>query len=138
MNATSNGALWMISSAPAMNSTQLVEDVGEARLAAQELGREAVHLHGTRVDRAVRAQVTVELPARAPPVHELDRADLDDAVAELRLEAGGFGVEDDLAHGGRKWESGGRSALTLRRPPERARPRPAPAAHPSGTDASAG
>ena len=78
--------------------TQLVEDVGEARLAAEEFGREAVHLHRTRIDGAIRTQVTVELPARSPPVHELDRADLDDAVTELRLEAGGFGVEDDLAH----------------------------------------
>ncbi len=77
---------------------QLGEDVGEARLAAEEFGRETVHLHGTRIDGPIRTQVTVELPARAPSVHQLDRADLDDAVTEFRLEARGFGVEDDLSH----------------------------------------
>ena len=79
--------------------TQLGENVGETRLAAEEFGGEAVHLHRARIDLAIRTQVAVELPARAPPIDELDRPDLDDAVTLLGLEAGGFGVEDDLAHG---------------------------------------
>jgi hypothetical protein len=34
-------------------------------------------------------------------MHQLDAADLDDPVAVAELEAGGFGVKDDLAHGAR-------------------------------------
>jgi hypothetical protein len=40
--------------------------------------------------------------ARGAAVHELDAADLDDAVAFRELEAGRFGVKDDLAHGARE------------------------------------
>ena len=39
------------------------------------------------------------VPAGRAPVPELDAADLDDAVALGDFESGGFGVEDDLAHG---------------------------------------
>ena len=70
------------------------EDVGEAGLAAEEFRRQPVHLHGARIDGAIRTQVTVELPARAPPVHQFNRANLDDPVSEFRLEARGLGVED--------------------------------------------
>jgi hypothetical protein len=31
-------------------------------------------------------------------IHKLDAADLDDAMAVGRLEAGGFGIENDFAH----------------------------------------
>src|SRR5215470_3601280 len=33
-----------------------------------------------------------------PAVDQLDRGKLDDAVAEVRLQSRGFGVEDELAH----------------------------------------
>jgi len=36
---------------------------------------------------------------RAELTDELDGADFDDAMTLVWLEAGGFGVEDDLAHG---------------------------------------
>ncbi len=39
-------------------------------------------------------------------IHQLDGADLDDAVAGFRVEAGGFGIEDDFAHD--EGESAGR------------------------------
>jgi hypothetical protein len=35
-----------------------------------------------------------------PPLGELDATDLDQAMPALDFEAGGFGVEDDLAHEG--------------------------------------
>ena len=57
-----------------------------------------VHLDRAGVDLPVRTEVAVELPARPSTVDDLDRPDLDDAVAEFRLEARGFRVEDDLAH----------------------------------------
>jgi hypothetical protein len=41
----------------------------------------------------------MEDPAGAPATDHLDAADLDDAVPEFGLEAGGFRVEDDLSHG---------------------------------------
>ena len=78
---------------------QLRQDVRKARLAAQELGREAVHLHRARIDLTVGTQVAMKLPAGTPPVHDLDRADLDDAMAKFGLEARRLGVEKDLAHG---------------------------------------
>ena len=40
----------------------------------------------------------MEVVARQAPVHDLHRADLDDAMAEHHLQAGGFGVQDDLSH----------------------------------------
>ena len=47
---------------------------------------------------ALGIDVAVKLAARGDAVHELDAADLDQAVAALGVKAGGFGVEDDLAH----------------------------------------
>jgi hypothetical protein len=40
----------------------------------------------------------MEIIARQPAVDELHPRDLDDPVTQLGLEAGGFGVEDYLAH----------------------------------------
>jgi len=77
---------------------QLRGDVSEARLPAKELGGEAVHLQRPRVDLAVRAEVTMEDAPCPPAVHDLDAADLDDAMPEFGLEARRLGVEDDLTH----------------------------------------
>ena len=52
-----------------------------------------------RVNVALGTQVAMEHPAGAASVHDLDAADLDDAMALLGLETGGLRVEDDLAHG---------------------------------------
>src|SRR3954451_17133854 len=57
-------------------------------------------MHRERLVRhvTVRIDVTVEdLPTR-DAVDELDAADLDQAVTLQRVEAGGFGIEYDLAH----------------------------------------
>jgi hypothetical protein len=40
----------------------------------------------------------------APALHQFDATDLDHAVTALDFEAGGFGVEDDLAHRGLRAE----------------------------------
>ena len=73
----------------------------------------------------------MERAAGAPPVDELDAADLDDAMAQLRLEPGGFGVEDDLPHAPRR-PAQPRTGRAQRRDDRRA------AARRRGTDASAG
>ena len=41
------------------------------------------------------------MPVGQSPVAHFDAADFDDAMPELVFEAGGFSVEEDLAHGGR-------------------------------------
>jgi hypothetical protein len=78
---------------------ELPRDVREARLRGQELAGDAVHGERRRLDLALGPQVALPGAAARPPVQELDAADLDDAVALGHLEARGFGVEDDLAHG---------------------------------------
>ena len=73
-------------------------DVREAWLSPEELGREPVHLQRAGIDVAIGAQVTMEHPSRPPAPHHFDAADFDDAMPEFGLEAGGLGIEDDLAH----------------------------------------
>jgi hypothetical protein len=84
---------------------QLLGDLREAWLVQQLLTRDAVHFERALVDVALGIEIAVEGPARRPPVHELDAADFDDAVSLFGLEAGGFGVEDDLAHGARVYRT---------------------------------
>src|SRR5688572_3034559 len=51
-------------------------------------------MHGAAFGR----EIAVILAARRDAVHELDASELDQAVAALWIEAGGFCVEHDLAH----------------------------------------
>ena len=64
-------------------------------------------MHGERalVDVALGIEVAVEGAARGAPVDQFDAADLDDAVVQFGFEAGGFSVQDDLAHGGRVYRN---------------------------------
>ncbi len=48
---------------------------------------------------AARVDIGVEAAPGRHPAVEFERADLDDAVAIAGHDAGGFGVQDDLAHG---------------------------------------
>ena len=75
----------------------VVGQLAEARLVAQELGGQAVHLEGLIGHLALGVEVAVPHPARRDAVEELDAADLDDSVAVERVEPGGLGVEHDLA-----------------------------------------
>ena len=47
---------------------------------------------------ALGIEISVEVAAGLDPVEDLDAADLDHAVAAGRVEAGGFGIEDDFPH----------------------------------------
>ena len=78
-----------------MNSSTIV---GEERLVLEEGVVEAVDAGGVDRHRPLGVEVAVEPLAGRDVVEELDRADLDDAVAGGRVEARGFGVEDDFAH----------------------------------------
>src|SRR5262249_60069928 len=77
---------------------QLFDDLGKARLTVELGAGDAVHGERTVVDLALGIEIAVEGATRGAPVQELDAADLDDAVVEFGFQAGGFGVEDDLAH----------------------------------------
>src|SRR5262249_50003983 len=78
---------------------QVVGDLREQRLVAQEFVADAGDRARAFVDRALRVQETVKRrPLRAPRFEQLDATDLDDLVALADLQAGGFGVENDLPH----------------------------------------
>ena len=77
---------------------KLLAHVGEQRLVLEELGRQAVHLERAVRHLAFGVEVVVEAIAGRKPVHQLDTADLDQPVALVGVEAGGLGVEHDLAH----------------------------------------
>ncbi len=96
----SNGALWMIRSAPCTKSRNSVGDLRELRFVAQEFGGQPVDRQCARIAVAFRVDVEVQVVAREPAVHQLDAADFDNAVAGARIQAGGFGIEDELTHVG--------------------------------------
>src|SRR5690606_9283924 len=77
---------------------ELVGDRGELRLVGKEVQREAGDLLRARLELAPGMDVALPGSAGGAPFDQLDAADLDDAVALAPFQAGGFGVEDDLAH----------------------------------------
>jgi hypothetical protein len=81
----------------ARESDEFLGDFPEFRLVFQHFPRQAVHLGRAEVDLLVRIDVEVDGAAGRPPVDQLDGGDFDDAMV-LRVEAGGFGVEDQLPH----------------------------------------
>ena len=94
----SNAALWMMTSAPRTNSSSSSAIGREERLVGEELVRQAVDAIRVLAVAPLRVDVEVQRPTGEPAVHQLDAADLDDAVARFGAEAGGLGVEEDLAH----------------------------------------
>ena len=67
-------------------------------LPSEVVPRLAVHFRRADVDLALRVDEEMDRAARRAPVDDLEAGELDDPVALQRIEAGGFGVEDDLAH----------------------------------------
>ncbi len=97
-NCTSKGALCAISVAPSKKASISSAISAKQRLVAQELVAEPVHARRPRpAICALGVDVFVEVPAGRDVVDQLDAADLDHAVPGQRTEAGGFGVDDDLA-----------------------------------------
>src|SRR5690348_5273051 len=78
---------------------KLLHHLVEQRLVRQELGREAVNRKGFGRHLPLRIDVAVKGLTGRHAVDQLDTADFDQAVAAQGIEAGGFGVEDDFAHG---------------------------------------
>ncbi len=77
---------------------QFVGDRGKQRLVGEEVVAQAVHAHGVLAAAPLRVEIVVQVAPGQAPVEHLDAADLDDAVAVLGAEPGGFGVEKDLPH----------------------------------------
>ncbi len=89
----SNGALCAISLLSAKNSTERLGDLSEQRLSRQVAVGEAVNTRGFGRDVALRIDQRMKVPAGGQVVDQLQRRDLDDAVAVQRVEAGRFRVE---------------------------------------------
>ena len=94
--ATSNGALWMMSSASRMNSRNSPCTCEKGRFLGQTLARQPMHLNRAFIDLALRVQILMEGPARQAAVEQLHATDFDDAVLLLNLEPRGFRIENDL------------------------------------------
>jgi hypothetical protein len=75
----------------------VVGQIGEARLVAQELGGEAVHLEGLVWHVALGVEVAMPTAPGRDAIDQLDAADLDHPVAVERIESRRFGIEHDLA-----------------------------------------
>ncbi len=103
MKPRSNVALWMISGASPMKATKSSHHLGKARIVFQELGRQAVDREGLGRHVALGIEVAVEGLSGREAVEQLDAADLDQPMALIGVEAGGLGIEDDLAHEAAIW-----------------------------------
>ena len=77
---------------------KLVDDLVRTAACRQELGRQPVHRKGFLRHVPFGIDVDVERLPRRHAVEHLDAADFDQAIAAQRIEAGGFGVENDFAH----------------------------------------
>src|SRR6266545_6935410 len=78
---------------------ELLDHFREQRLAGKELAGQAVHGKRFRWHVALGIDVAVKGLPRRHAVEYLDAADRDQAVAAQRIEASGFSIENDFAHG---------------------------------------
>ena len=85
---------------------ELVDYMGEQRLVGEEFGRKPVHGESLGRHVALGIDVPVKYLAGRHAIEYLDAADLDQPVAAQRIKAGGFGIENDFAHGMRNREKG--------------------------------
>ena len=77
---------------------EIVHDAGKYRLVGEKGLAQPMYGKCRIRNVALRIEIgLVGLPG-GNIVHELDAADLDDAMTRGGIEAGGFGVKDDLAH----------------------------------------
>jgi hypothetical protein len=89
--------LWITSSLPATKA-ELVGHVLEERLVGEKVEGDAVHRHRAGVDVPLGVHIDVVVAAGELAVDDLDAGDFDQPVAGLPVEAGGFGIQNDLSH----------------------------------------
>ena len=98
MKPMSNDALWITSGASPMNSRNSSTTSANSGLVGQEFAGQAMHGKGFRRHVALGIDVPVKGLAGRHAVEDLDTADFDQPIAAQRIEAGGFGIENDFAH----------------------------------------
>ena len=95
----SKAALWITSRASPMKASELRRPPrAKTGLSARNAALRPCTSHASARHLALRVDVAVEGAAGRHVVDELDRADLDDPVAGVRIEPGRLGVEHDLTH----------------------------------------
>src|SRR5690606_1575180 len=77
---------------------ELLGHLFESRKPRQKFGGEAVHLQRLRVAVAIGVHVQVQMIAGNRAVYQLDAGELDDTMPLCRIQAGGFGIKNDLPH----------------------------------------
>src|SRR5690606_21242539 len=77
---------------------EFIGDGRELRLVGEEVQGQPGDLLRALLELALRVDVLVVRAPGGPALHQLHAADLDHAVALAPVQAGGFSVEDDLAH----------------------------------------
>ena len=93
---------------------QFRRPLGKQRLVGQKALGKPVHRLGGGGHRALGIEISVESATSLNPVDHLDAANLHQPIPALRIEAGGFGVEDNLTHRAiyppalRHWQGGKR------------------------------
>ena len=94
----SKPALCATSGKSSMKSSSSSAVSRERGLSDRKMVGQAVDRLGLERHVALGIEISVEVAAGLDPVEHLDAADLDHAVAAGRIEARGFGVEDDFPH----------------------------------------
>src|SRR6478752_870339 len=77
---------------------KLVGDFNEKLVPLQELGGKTMDSECLGRDVAFRIEVRMKCRTGRYPVEQFDAAELDKAMALARIQAGGFGIENDFAH----------------------------------------
>jgi hypothetical protein len=77
---------------------ELGSDLGEGRLIGKELVSNAVHFQRAFFNGARRIHITMKMIAGQPAIDQFDTGYFDNAIAQAGVEAGGFGIENNLSH----------------------------------------
>ena len=86
---------------------KLDDNRGEGRVFGEKLSAQPMNLVGRLGHVALRIDVSLELPPGGQVIGQLQTGDFDNAIAVRRIEARGFGIEDDLTHGTSEQRGGG-------------------------------
>src|SRR5580704_3821601 len=79
-------------------SDELIGLLRKQRLVLEEIDRQPMNPESAFRHVAFRIEVKMERLSGRKPVDHFDAADLDQPIALQRVKAGGFGIENDLAH----------------------------------------
>ena len=77
---------------------ELLRDFTKLRLVREKFAGDAMNFQRAFFAVALRVDVAMKMFACRLPVDNFHAANFDDAIAQCGVKAGGFGVENDLAH----------------------------------------